>query len=144
LSVLARRLGISPSYTSEIISGKRPLPARQLEAMSAALDLDLEEKDQIAREILMREGVKPDPSILEADTPRTNKKPRAGWEKVAKDLFWVLEDWHYLPLLDATLLRSYDGSLEFLARSLGLSLAETTRAVERLTAAGLLREKNGK
>lgn len=146
MQLIANRLGISLPFTSQILSGKRKLTPELVEGFARILDLDDEQRDLIARQTLLSKKLKASTGILtnldEQKQPKWDAKN--DWPTNEKNLFWVLQDIRLIAILNATLLKGYDGTTVFLAERLRLPSAFVEEAVEKLLAAKLLVQKRGK
>lgn len=142
MEMLARRVGVSRPFVSQLLAGKRALPAELVDSLREALDLDAEQVDWLSRAVLSSRRLKGSAGVLRGLRDKRPGQARP-WRSQPKSHFWMLEDWHYIALADATLLRDYDGTPSFLARRLGLSAAVVTGALARMREAGILEEKEG-
>lgn len=136
MRVLATRLDISPSFLSRVFAGKKAVPFPLLVRLAELLEIEPE----------MYEGLR-DAHIVPVGGGKAPKKGKAqleteleDWELVGKEAFKVLRQWFYLPILEATKLKDFDGSLDFLSKRLGLTKAVTEIAVRELLSLGLLEE----
>lgn len=138
LKAVASKVGVSAPFLSQVFSGKRNIPIGMIDEVCRILDLDTERRDFIFRSVLKGRSQAGRSGIADGlNGARAVEKPDWNFQSVSK--FWVLEDWHYLPLLNCTLLKDYDGTTTFLAERLSLPLAEVEAAVTRLREAGLLK-----
>lgn len=137
---VAKKIGISPSFLSLIVNGKRQMPVNRARSICQVLDIDREKVDFIVMQEL--KGGKASRSVSLSSTVIS---PEKGTELkfIPKRLFWMLSQWYYLPVLNSTLLASYDGSPGWIARELGLELQTVEDALQRMWAAGLLEERQG-
>lgn len=136
LRSLAKKLEVSAPFLSQIFSGKKPVPIGMIEKLCSALDIDREKRDLLLAEALKSRGA-PSRALL---SPYPSVEASAAPQRFAPSReFWVLQEWYYLPLLNATMLERYDGSAEFLARELGLPTETARKAIERLKQHGFLK-----
>ena len=66
------------------------------------------------------------------------------WELSDKASFTILRQWFYLAILEFTTLPSFDGSLEVIAKRLGISLPSVEVATRELESLGLLKDFGGR
>lgn len=144
LAVLARRVGLSGPFLSQLMSGQRPVPLEFIEPLCAALDLDRESRDELLKRVLEDRGLKGAPPAI-AFNPRELGASAAGtaWSAAPAQQFNVLENWYTIAILDATLLEGYDGSAGFIAERLGLAVTTVEATLAMLRAAGLLTCEDG-
>lgn len=134
LRAFARDLGVSHTYLSLVINGRKRLSAKRayLFAQSLALPSDAfmgffhdamnEAKAQKkAKKDLVRESVQ-----LEVDRFRT------------------VSQWYHVAILDLTNVKGFKSDPQWIAEKLGISATECKSAIERLERLGLLKKINGK
>lgn len=123
LRAFSRRLGISPATLSQILSGKRSFTSRT--AISAVKRLC--ENDDVAQQTL---GL-----LLELpQTTLQSNEPKA----LHPDLFRVISDWYYYPILSLSEVPGSRACPNWIARRLGISAAEAQAALIRLKRLGLI------
>jgi len=149
LRSIAKRLDLSPSFLSRILSGQKPVPYPVLAPLCQALDVEHEVF------VTLKAAYVPDGSPAEVqDCYRVAGPPKKGkrsvessledWDLANAKTMLVLRQWFYLPILEFTTLETYDGDLAEMARRLGLPPPLVEIAVRELKEHGLLLEKNGK
>lgn len=144
LRALARDCDVSPSFLSRVLSGQKALPDALLLKMCKVLDVEAE-----ALSSLTASNGEPaaETTNVKRKVPSGKKlltAPAQDWDLAEKSDFSILRNWFYIPILDLTLLESFDGSMEMIADRLGLALPTVEVAVRQLVTAKLLTEKNGK
>jgi transcriptional regulator with XRE-family HTH domain len=116
LRALARQFGVSHTYLSLVIAGKKP--------PSQNLLLQLTEKTGIDPRALATQG---------ADSARP-----PGYEPIEVDQFRLMSEWYHLPLLDLIRTRGFKPEPEWIAKRLGISRREVEVAKNRLVRLGML------
>lgn len=144
LRFVAQKMDASIAFISQVFSGKRFIPLAKVDLLCDLLDLDTER-----REIIFRAAVRGRSRLARPDLLTgldEEPKPPAGvsWVYQNSKYFWVLEKPIYLAILNCTLVRGYDGTPEFLARKLNITLTEAVQAFQRLKDSPFLTEENGK
>ncbi|MGE0529324.1 MAG: TIGR02147 family protein [Bdellovibrionales bacterium] len=134
LRSLAARLEISPSFLSRIFNGKKPIPAELGAKLASALDV---EPELLPTAALSSQPTKPEP--LKEVTSAVE-----DWEITETQALQVLRNWYYLPVLEFTTLKDFDGSVEQIATGLRLPLPVAEVALRELESLGLLRRVNGR
>lgn len=133
LRAFARDAGMSHSYLSLILNGKRPVPPRRALRIADRLKLDPATSSRFLDAV--RSGL--------WDTNVRGKAaaaaPAEAFFSVDLDRFRVLSDWYHLALLDLTLLRDFRPSYAWIARALGITTSQARSAAKRLERLGLLR-----
>jgi len=129
LRALARKMGLSPSYLSRLLRGEKPLPEKLLMPLARALD--------VSPEVVANfKGNSPVEKETETET--------SDWELSPATSHRVLTQWYYIPLLELTSLKNFDGRIETLAERLGVSPASVEVAVRELVALDLLKWEEGR
>lgn len=122
---LARRLQVSPSFLSRTLSGKKPLPAELQAKLARALDIEPELLDPNAKIQVVNQAVE-------------------DWVIADDKAIQALRNWYYIPILELTTLRNFDGTAAAIGRRLKLSLPTTEIALRELVSLGLLAVENGR
>lgn len=134
LRSFARDLGISPSFLSDVLSSKRQLSLKKAHEILPGLRLSPEEEEYFC-------------SLVEYQFSGNTEKLRArinAFQASKEDILLTIEqyqsisEWHYFAILSAMDLKAFDGSSDFIARSLKLSESKTRSALEKLATFGLV------
>lgn len=145
LRSLAKQVGLSHAYLSQVVNGHRNLPPDVFDDLCDLLDIDQATQEVLLVELLKVQGWKRVPRKDLLETKKTTAVANKKWKSVLAEDFDLLENWFYIPILDATRIAGYDGSAEFLAKRLGLNLSVVRRALDKLERAGYLeKDKNGR
>lgn len=126
---LAAQLKVSASMLSLVLNGKRVPSINLLNKMIAVLDIDQETADSLRLFLLKKKSfmdskynsLARNMEVLEKnkDTSQTSDE---AWVLATKDQFnLALSSWHYFAILQVTLLRDYDGSIDYIANFLSLN-----------------------
>jgi uncharacterized protein (TIGR02147 family) len=134
LRALARDLGVSAPFVSNVVSGKRFLPTERLNDFSRILELDVHE-----RELLMRatreQTFGPEPEEVSSRKSRSNAGVRKTTEVKTKSL---LSDWANLAVLEGLTLAPSPNQVDDLRTRLGLTPPQFKNALATLSALGLI------
>ncbi len=134
---LAKRIDVSPSFISRVLSGQKPLPYSLLVRLRTILDME----DEVF-ELLRDQYTKKERPFRSTD--RIQIQSALGeWELAARPAFHILRQWFYLPILECTTLKNYDGSLKIISKRLGLSETVVGIAVREMTTLGIMKNING-
>ena len=123
---LARRLDVSASFLSRVLSGKKAIPPELLKKLALALDVE--------------------PELLSMKAPKALKKaPEVNhaiddWAMADMQATQVLRNWYNVPIVVMMTLENFDGSPETIARRLGLSKTTTEVALRELVSLGLVQK----
>lgn len=141
LRSLARRVQVSPSFLSRILSGQKPVPYPLLLRLGPALDIEPE----IFTTIRQAHQVEVDDSA--GFSPRKGKAELdssvSEWNLTSPETLRVLRQWFYLPILEFSITKHYDGIPETVAAYLGLTVPTVVKAMEELKDLKLLVPKDG-
>ncbi len=110
----ARQLNIEASSLAQILGGKRNLTDKMCARIGEQLNLN---PNKIR-------------SLMKSSVPF--RGDFAGFKRMEEDAFRVIADWYYYAILELIRTDSFKGDLKWIARTLGISTAETHSAVERL------------
>lgn len=133
LRALARDLGVSHSYLSLALNGKRRLSSRQTLNLAKLAALPTKETTSLLL------------ASAEVRSPSDNPSaPKASFVRQEMDRYRVLEEWYHLPILDLTRLLRFRAEPPWIARELGISARQAASALARLKRLGMLVEVNGR
>lgn len=132
---LARDLKISPSFLSRIFSSQKAVPYNLLLKLKKPLEIE----DEIFQSLLDKYSIPVSSQVESINDTRSLHH----WDLAEKPSFSVLRQWFYLPILECTTLKDYDGSLKNISKKLGLSETVVEVAVREMVALDLMIEKNG-
>ena len=137
LRALARDLGVSPAFVSNVFSGKKKAPLKLVQKAAKVLDLDSVTVLEIRRQLQEHDPF--------ADAPAAKKAgAQTRWKPVSRKGLSALRHWYYLAAMEATSCKGFDGSAAYIARRLGLPPSTVEVTLRDLVALGLLEEKDGK
>lgn len=118
----ARKIGLSQSVVSEILSGKRPITIKGAKKILTGLDKDPTEISQLLTE-----------DFSESDD---------NYRSLDMDVFHVISDWHYYAILSLTETKDFKSSEKWIAERLGISEKVAVDAVEKLIRLEMLEKDN--
>jgi uncharacterized protein (TIGR02147 family) len=142
LRKLAAGLSVSPGYLSKIFSGQAPIPKRMIDPLIKKLELDPATRDQLIRAVT-REALREKVGVKTSDpatSPSLEPDAIESYELGPKEAEWILGRWYRTALLDLTTLKGFRNDTVWIARRLGISIAEVERSIAYLKDAGLLTE----
>lgn len=138
LRAFARNLGVSHAYLSMILHGKRRIPARLALLISQVAGFDDKEAEAFlaaCREATLRHGA--------SRAGEKKLERQSDYFRIELDRFRVLSDWYHLAILDLTQLFGFQPDAAWIAKRLGIKVADVRAAVERLSRLGLIRIEPG-
>ncbi len=142
--MLAKKVGISPSYLSLILNNKRKISLKRLESICLALDLDIETRNEVFSRFIKENGFQKGDRVT---IPRIEPAPKGKFKTEVKiqtvKQFDPISDWYSLAIADCTLLRDYDGSIDWIAQKLGLERDLVENTLVRLLDHGVVTKVQG-
>lgn len=134
MRAFARDLKISPSYLSGILSGKKKFPTSKTSDFIKILDLD-----DVAC-LQLRRALDTSTSISKITLDDDDKSFLKKYVPLPRIKINLLKHWYYVALLDLTTVSDFKNDPHWISKKLGISLFETTLAIENLKRLGLLKE----
>lgn len=129
LRSFAKNLDVSHSALVEMLSGKRSITSKTIEKLGFALGLRLDEIQEFQRNCKSQRGF---------------KITTVKYQKITLDMFAIISDWYHFAILELIKIRSFNHSAENISKALGISLAESRSAVDRLLNLEIItRDKQG-
>ena len=123
----AAKIGLSSGALSEILQGKRPLSSQLKKKISPKLQLSPIEESE----------------FFEEELPSHLKTNRLEYFKLTTDQFHLISDWWHYAILNLMNTKGFKPINSWISDRLGLSLAATDEAWERLIRLNLIK-KDGK
>jgi uncharacterized protein (TIGR02147 family) len=139
LRSLARRVEVSPSFLSRILSGQKPVPYPLLLRLESALDIEPE----VFASIRLAHQLEESSAVVARKGKAEMITQLADWDLATPEAIGVLRQWYFIPILEFTRLQGYDGKAETIAKYLRLPLPTVEQAVKELTSLKLLVEEDG-
>lgn len=129
LRAFAKALGISPAYLSHLLSGRRKLTLKSLRTLGLRLGLSPENLEGCIEHWASAHG---------GGAALLSGAREQRLAEIARDRFEVISDWHHFAILEMTRLADFRPDAKWIARALGLTLAESKAAIGRLERLGLI------
>lgn len=127
LRAFARTLGVQSGFLSNLLSGKRRITVTTIRRFGAKLKLNADQVEAFEYE-----------KNLDADQS-------IQFSTISVDCFAIISDWYHFAILELMSVKGFQSNAHWVAKKLGLSLAETQTAVDRLIRLGYIKiSKNGK
>jgi uncharacterized protein (TIGR02147 family) len=125
LRAFARNLGLSSSFLSKVIAGKRSVSQETFYKITSRLNLSQNHTEALFNQ-----------SSIKVTTP--------DFEIIKADHFRLISDWHHYAILECATLTDFEPSARWIANRLSISEERAKTGLERLTRLGLLKiDKNG-
>ncbi|MCB0414440.1 MAG: TIGR02147 family protein [Bdellovibrionales bacterium] len=156
---LNERLAINPRYSLRAFARDLGMPASSLSAvMSGKQGLSLEKAKRIAPHLVMNEAEIElfYQMVLASDSRSKNVRHSANeaLQKAISDknkmsmldmkIFKVIADWYHFAILELLTTKKFKDNEAWIAKRLGISMWEATKAIDRLKDIGLIKEKYNK
>ena len=117
-------LGVSPSFLSHLLHGKRPVTRATLDKLSKKIGMDPKTIDGFVR--------------YHFENHDQEKSSAVRMMELTMDKFQIISDWYHYAILELTLVDGFCPQAKWVAKSLGITVSEVHAAVERLQRVGLL------
>lgn len=123
LRAFAKALSIDASSLSQILSGKRPLSKKSVEAICEKLGATPKDLKSFG--------------LLKVDGSNDH------YHQVNVDTFAVISEWYHYAILELTFVSGFKADPKWISKTLSITVEEAKSAIERLKRLGLLLEENG-
>lgn len=136
LRAFAQSLETDPSAMAKLLKGKNRIGTHTIRKLGRSMALSEDEIEEFVEHRRNRIGAEilPTAKILHA----------GNYRDLHSDQFQIISDWYHLAILELTHVESFVPQPKWIARVLGISVAETNDALERLQRLGLLKTGSGK
>jgi uncharacterized protein (TIGR02147 family) len=145
LRAFAQMLGLDPGAFSQMLSGKR-FPSEKLAArIFENLDFSPAEQNEFLISLAQAKAkaglkrISPDLRKLLAENPETRVS-----KDLSIDLFKTVADWYHFAILELPFTKDFESDPKWIAMVLGISVAETHSAIQRLIELEYLELVDGK
>ena len=147
LRAFSKALGLDPSTFSQLLSGKRFPSLRLAEKLFQRLDfspLEMKEALQSIAEAKTNAGLKRiSPALRHLLSPAAGSSS-APSRDLSIDIFKIISDWYHFAILELIFTQNFNSEPTSIADALGISLAKTNAALERMLELELIEIVNGK
>jgi len=143
MGVLASRAGVSRSFLSEVLSGRKNLSTEAGLKIARQIGLDSTETDYFC--LLIQLETAKDTEFRKLLLEKIQAlRPATQIHDLSLDLFRTISEWYHLPILELTKLKGFRFTPVKVARKLGIGIAEAEAAIDRLLRLELLETDPGK
>ncbi|MNK96292.1 hypothetical protein D3C87_1165660 [compost metagenome] len=133
----AQKLGITASYLSEVLSGKKNLSTAKAAVIGLSLGLNHSEQ-QYFLEIVQVSDTKNNAALGLLQDRLDNFQRPIKREFAEAHQFEMLATWYLIPVLEMTVSAHYQGQSADIAHVLGISEVQVTEAIQHLHAMGAI------
>lgn len=143
MSALARTTGISRSFLYDVLGGKKNLSPEAGLKIARRLGMSIPDTELFG--LLIQLETTRDMSFRESLLPKICAlAPGGAVHDLNLDLFRTIADWCHLTILQLTTLEEFKFSPRAVSRKLGITIAESEAAIDRLLRLELLKQnENG-
>ena len=140
LRAFARDLEIEPAQLSRVLKGKQNISVQSAQGIARKIFSTKKEQELFVALVALSLAKKP----KQAEAAMNEVKKNSQASKVL-ELSWidVISDWYHVAIMDLLTLPRGPRSTPDLAKYLGITLHETSFALERLSELGLIRMERG-
>lgn len=139
LRAFSRKLGVSPSTLSEVLSGKQGLSKTNAERIAERLQMSKAESEYFTTLVDLAHGRSK--RTREAAEKRISRMREVAEKPLQLESFTMIAEWHHLAILELSRTKNFEPTPGRIARRLGLTTAEVRLAIERLLRLGVLRKE---
>lgn len=137
LRAFARDIHLSPPQLSEVISGKKGLSMAAAERAARSLRLDEMQIRYFCDLVQAADARSPTAKRLAVVRVREQGLHK-DFQPLSQDAFHSIAEWHHYAIMELVATRNFSSLPKDVARSIGISVVEARKAVERLIRLGLL------
>lgn len=123
LRSFARSLGVSPSFLSKVLNGRRRITEQFFSRVTTQLDLE--------------------PAAFASERSEKGAQADEAFRTLQLEYFKLISEWYHYALIELTLTAGFSDSPDWIAAKLGISVNQAKSALERLLHLKLLSYKNG-
>lgn len=138
LKFLSEKLALSKSYTHQILKGDRTPPLSVVDELCKVLDVDDVSKDLLINQLFAKKGLIRNRAKSALEKVKIELDSKKNWRAISKNEINLIRNWHYIPILECTLLKDYDGTAKFISEKLSLEQSMVLAAFEDLKKCGYL------
>ncbi len=135
LRAFSKRLGVSHSVISEILSGKRPLTRKMAVKFSDRLSLDPAKSQLLLRGVVL--------SKIQNELPEDteiNRLTDKSFHSLELEKFKMISDWYHFGILSLLEVEGARPNPKWIAKRLGITEKNARDALKRLTLLGLIKQ----
>lgn len=140
-AAMARDLGLSPAFFSQLRSGKRALGDETAELIARQLVWGTDKRKAF---LLLAQAERTKSAALKASLYKEYQKlnspvrERVGMRRLKLDTFNLISDWYHYAIVESTEINQFKPSVEWIAHAFSVPIERARAAVERLIRVGLL------
>lgn len=148
LRALARDLEISPSYASSILNGHKKLPLNQIKDWARLLDMD-EMAQSLLQQATFWQSLDTEQKNVFSEMSELHnyRKPLSQMKDYLpqhRKRFSLLENWYNIVILDLATCVQFDENPEWIAKVVGISVAQAQESLNQLIFHKLLIQRDGR
>jgi uncharacterized protein (TIGR02147 family) len=138
---MARDLGLSPAFFSQLRTGKRALGDETAQIIARRLNWGPEKRKAFIL-LAQIERIKSDEIKTSLYSEylklQVEVQPREGMRRLKIDTFKLISDWYHFAIVESTELKQFKPDVEWIAHAFSISVERARSAVERLIRIGLI------
>lgn len=138
LRSVAKRVGISSSYLSKLMTGQKSIPLKLVSTLSIGVHLDTMETECLQMKILEELESNKATNLTGLKVIHKNSLKLEEYINYTKQDNILLEKWYYIPLLNLTTLKGFRTDIGWISKRLNLKRDEVVNAIKLLVDQGYL------
>lgn len=123
LRAFARALGVQSGFLSKILLGQRRVTEATVRRFGMKLGLSLQEIERYEKR---------------ASISSTSQSNAFTFQQISYDQFQAMAEWYHFAILELSTIQNFTPHPKWIARALGISIAEARSAIERLERLGYI------
>lgn len=140
---LARDLGTSPVFVTNILTGKKNVPAARFKRIFKVLDMDITSQTELMRAAILESLPSNDLRNM-AKLSLTKAPSMEKYTREESHKFGILKNWYTIAILNYIECSGLDQSNKNIADYFGLSIPQVTETIENLQVHGFIKFENGR
>lgn len=137
MRAFSRDIKLSPSKTSEVLSGKMKLSSKRAVLISDSLNHNQDEQNYFVN-LVLKDNAKSLQQSEGANKAIEMLRHKYIFNNLNQDTFRIISDWYHYAILELCYLEDFESSLDYVCKKLSISKFEAEEAMKRLEALSLL------
>ncbi|MBO9667102.1 MAG: TIGR02147 family protein [Bdellovibrio sp.] len=144
LRALARDLKMSPSFLSGLMKGSKSIPLSRVRLLAEKLGMDETAEGILRRAIILKQLPEEQAREIQKQSGKSGLEFLSGFQEQDLTNVHLFRHWYHIAILDLSTCTDFRSDVAWIAKRLGLKIAEVTQALSFLTSAGYLIEEKGR
>lgn len=129
LRAFARDLEISPQRLSHILNGRHGISPAAAKNLSIKLGMSEAEANFFCALVEKKHGRS---AVVKEEAKKKLNEIKTAYKDLSLDHFKIIADWYHFAIMELTLIEGFVSDTRWIAKTLGISLADAKAAIQRL------------